>query len=150
MGDPTKIRRYTIKAVLFLTAVVAGMIPAVLRGKQAPATGIFITGVYLTGVCGITTLVLHPRSVDAYIPLGGAIFLLAILFLTAAVLPSRMRDDVGEFLFFRSILLAIYLLIHNARRINKMGFSLVVSLYHFGFWVAWVGLTGAIANAPIT
>ena len=73
-----------------------------------------------------------------------------ILFLTAAVLPWRMRDYVGDVLFFCSIPLGIYLLIHNARRIREMGFSLAVSIYHFGFWVAWVGLAGAIANAPIT
>ena len=151
VGDPTKNRRYTIKGLLFWTAVVAGLIPAVLSGKHDPTTGIFITGVYLTGVCGIATLVLHPRSFDAYIPICGTILLLAILFLTAALLPvGKMRDTVGDLLFYSSIPLGICLLIHNARRIKKIGFSLAVSIYHFGFWVAWVGLTGAIVNAPIT
>ena len=69
VGDPPKNRRYTIKGLLFWTVVVAGLIPAVLSGKHDPTTGIFITGVYLTGVCGIGTLVLHPRSFDAYIPI---------------------------------------------------------------------------------
>ena len=142
--------RFTIKGLLFWTAVVAGVIPAFLSGQQDPTTGIFITGVYLTFVCGIATLVLHPRSFDAYIPICGTILLLALLFLSAALLPmGKMRDTMGNLLFFSSLPLGIYLLIHNVRRINNIGFSLVVSIYHFGFWVAWVGLTGAIANAPI-
>ena len=149
--SPTKNPRFTIKGLLFGTAVIAGVIPAVLSGEQDPTTAIFITGIYLTGVCGIATLVLHPRSFDAYIPICGTILLLAALFLTAALYPpGRMRDYVGDFLFFCSIPLGIYLLIHNIRRIKKMGFSFAVSIYHFGFWVAWVGLTGAITNAPIT
>ena len=151
VGDPTKKRRYTIKGVLFWTAVVAGLIPAVLSGQQNPILGIFVTGVYLAVVCGIATLVLHPRSFDAYIPICGIILLLAVLFLSVAMLPvGKMRDTVGDLLFYSSIPLGICLLIHNVRRNKKMGFSLVVSLYHFGFWVAWVGLTGAIANAPVT
>ena len=151
VGDPTKKRRYTIKGVLFWTAVVAGLIPAVLSGQQNPILGIFVTGVYLAVVCGIATLVLHPRSFDAYIPICGIILLLAVLFLSVAMLSvGKMRGTVGDLLFYSSIPLGICLLIHNVRRNKKMGFSLVVSLYHFGFWVAWIGLTGAIVNAPIT
>ena len=149
-SNPTKNRRFTIKSFLFWTAVVVGLITAVRSGEQDVGTGIFITGVYLTVVCGITTLVLYPRSFDAYIPICGTLLLLAVLFLAVALLPWRMRDYVGNFLFLCSIPLGICLLIHNVRRNKKMGFSLVVSLYHFGFWVAWVGLTGAIANAPVT
>ena len=151
VGDPTKNRRYTIKGLLFWSAVVAGVIPAVISGQQNPILGIFVTGLYLAVVCGIATLVLHPRSFDAYIPICGIILLLAVLFLSTALLPvGKMRDTVGDLLFYSSIPLGICLLIHNVRRNKKMGFSLVVSLYHFGFWVAWVGLTGAIANAPVT
>ena len=143
--------RFTIKGLLFWTAVVAGVIPAVLSGEQDPTAGIFITGVYLTVVCGIATLVLYPRSFDAYIPICGTVLLVAVLFLSVALLPGgRMRSSLGDFLCFCNIPLGIYLLVHNVRRIKKMGFSLVVSICHFGFWVAWVGLTGAIANAPIT
>ena len=151
VSNPTESRRFTIKSFLFWTAVVVGLITAVRSGEQDVGTGIFITGVYLTVVCGITTLVLYPRSFDAYIPICGTILLLALLFLSAALLPmGKMRDTMGNLLFFSSLPLGIYLLIHNVRRINNIGFSLVVSIYHFGFWVAWVGLTGAIANAPIT
>ena len=151
VGSPTKNPRFTIKGLLFWTAVLASMIPAVLSGEQNPILGIFVTGVYLAVVCGIATLVLHPRSFDAYIPICGTILLLAVLFLSAALLPvGKMRDTVGDLLFYSSIPLGICLLIHNVRRIKKMGFSLAVSIYHFGFWVAWVGLTVAIANAPIT
>ena len=70
-ASPKNNPRFTIKGLLFWTAVVAGVIPAVLSGQQDPTTGIFITGVYLTVVCGIATLVLHPRSFDAYIPICG-------------------------------------------------------------------------------
>ncbi len=151
VDDSTKHRHFTFKGFLFWTAVIAGVIPAVLSGEQNPIIGIFSTGAYLTVVCGIATLVLFPRSLDAYLPICGAILLLAVLFSSAALLPvGRMRDYLCEFLFLSSIPLGIYLLIHNVRRIKKRGMSLVVSIYHFGFWVAWVGLTGAIVNAPIT
>ena len=150
VGSPTKKPRFTLKGLLFWTAVVTGVIPAVLSGEQDPTTGIFITGVYLTVVCGIATLVLYPRSFDTYFPICATILLLAVLFLAAALLPGRMRSSLGDFLFFSNIPLGIYLLVRNVRRIKKMGFSLTVSIYHFGFWGAWVGLTGAIANAPIT
>ena len=69
VGSPTKKPRFTLKGLLFWTAVVTGVIPAVLSGEQDPTTGIFITGVYLTVVCGIATLVLYPRSFDTYFPI---------------------------------------------------------------------------------
>ena len=93
---------------MFWTAVVAGLIAAVLSGEQDLGTVIFITGVYLTVVCGIATLILHPRSIDAYISICGTILLLAVMFLTVSLLPEGIREYVGVCLFFCSIPIGIY------------------------------------------
>ena len=46
---------------MFWTAVVAGLIAAVRSGEQDLGTMVFTTDVYLAVVCGIATLILHPR-----------------------------------------------------------------------------------------
>ena len=93
---------------MFWTAVVAGLIAAVRSGEQDLGTMVFITDVYLAVVCGIATLILHPRAIDAYISICGTILLLAVMFLTVSLLPEGIREYVGGCLFFCSIPLGIY------------------------------------------
>lgn len=92
---------------MFWTAVVAGLIVAVRSGEQDLGTMVFITDVYLAVVCGIATLILHPRAIDAYISICGTILLL-VMFLTVSLLPEGIREYVGVCLFFCSIPLGSY------------------------------------------
>ena len=96
---------------MFWTAVVAGLIAAVLSGEQDLGTMVFITDVYLAVVCGIATLILHPRAIDSYISICGTKLLLAVMFLTVSLLPEGIREYVGVCLFFCSIPLGIYSLV---------------------------------------
>ena len=93
---------------MFWTAVVAGLIAAVRSGEQDLGTMVFTTDVYLAVVCGIATLILHPRAIDAYISICGTILLLAVMFLTVSLLPEGIREYVGVCLFFCSIPIGIY------------------------------------------
>ena len=143
--------RFTIKAIMFWTAVAAGTIPMAMAGADYPPSGVFLVGIYLTVVCGIATLVRFPRSLDAWIPIGIAALLVALFFTVGFLLPMvRFTDEFIHLLFFGGMPLGILFLVRNVIRMKRTGFSLTVFAYHSGVWLGWMGLTGAIIAAPIT
>ena len=143
--------RFTIKAIMFWTAVAAGAIPIAMTGENYLPSGVFLVGIYLTFVCGTATLIRFPRSPDAWIPIGIAALLVALIFTAGSLLRmGRARDEFIHLLFFGGVPLGILFLVRNVIRIKRTGFSLTVFVYHSGAWLGWMGLTGAIIAAPVT
>lgn len=139
--SPTKSRRFTIKALLFWTAVVIGAVPVAMAEPNFPITAVFFLGVYLTVLCALATLIRIPRSPDAWIPIGVASTPFVLFRIGFYLLPPSLYSKFLHALLFAGLPIGIFLLIRNTKRIKRTGFSLTVFVYHLGVWLVWLGIS---------
>ena len=148
-NSPTKSRRFTIKALLFWTAVVIGAVPVAMAEPNFPITAVFFVGIYLTVVCGLATLIRIPRSLDAWIPLAVALTPFVLFPIGIYLLPPSLYSKFLHALLFAGLPVGIFLLVRNVRRMKRNGFSLTVFVYHLGVWLVWIGISLAGIFIPI-
>jgi len=149
MESPTKNGRFTIKGLLFWTAVVAGVIPVARAEPHYPITAVFFVGVYLTVLCGLATLIRIPRSPDAWIPIGVASTPFVLFRIGIYLLPPSLYSKFMHALLLAGLPVGIFLLVRNVKRIKRNGFSLTVSVYCLGVWLVWIGISLAGIFIPI-
>jgi hypothetical protein len=100
----------------------------------------FNLAAYLAVICGLTTIIRFPTSLDSWLPI--AAIPVAILLICLGSLVELGDDRVAFSVVFLMIGLGygIYLLVRNIQRAMRTGFSLAVAVYHLASWAGWMVL----------
>ncbi len=135
--------RFTIGKIMFWTAVCAGGLAVVGASDDDMLSVVIIPfnlAVYLAVICGLTTIIRFPTSLDSWLPI--AAIPVAILLICLGSLVELGDDRVAFSVVFLMIGLGygIYLLVRNIQRAMRTGFSLAVAVYHLASWAGWMAM----------
>lgn len=133
--------RFTIGKIMYWTAVCAGglaVVGATDDGMLYTVEVPFNLAVYLAVICGLTTIVRFPTSLDSWIPLAVIPFLILSMFLYTLIELGDPRQNLAYLVMLIGSVYGIYLLVRNIKRIKGTGFSLAVAIYHLASLVSWM------------
>ena len=133
--------RFTIGKIMFWTAVCAGGLVVVGATDDNMLSVLMIPfnlTAYLAVVCGLTTIIRFPTSLDSWIPLAAISFLILLTFLYTLTEQGDQRQNFALLVELSGAVYGIYLLVRNIKRIKGTGFSLAVAIYHLASLVGWM------------
>ena len=119
------------------TAICAGGVAVV----GATDMGIMVPmnlAVYFAVICGLTTIVRFPKSLDSWIPLAAIPLLIFLTFLYTVAEVGHQRQILALLLVLVGAGYGTYLLVRNIKRIEETAFSLDVAIYHLASLIAWM------------
>ncbi|MCH2181767.1 MAG: hypothetical protein MK108_07165 [Mariniblastus sp.] len=133
--------RFTIGKIMFWTAVCAGGL-VVVGATDANELSVvmipFNLAAYLAVICGLTTIIRFPASLDSWLPLAAIPAVILLIYLGTFI---ELGDDREAFCVLFLVIglgYGFYLLVRNIQRAMRTGFSLVVAVYHLASWVGWM------------
>ena len=94
--------------------------------------------VYLAVICGLTTIVRFPTSLDSWIPLAAIPFLILLTVLYTLTEIGDQRQNFALLCGLIGAVYGIYLLVRNINWIKRAGFSLALAIYHLASLVGWM------------
>jgi len=129
---------------MFWTAVCAGGVVVVGATDDGMLSEIMIPfnlAAYLAVICGLTTIIRYPTSLDSWLPLGAGLVLFFLLLpLSLLIELGDGKEAFASLVLIIGIGLGIYLFIRNIKRTMRTGFSLAVAVYHLATWVGWMAI----------
>ena len=133
--------RFTIGKIMFWTAVCAGGLAVVGVTDDNMLYEVMVPlnlAVYLAVICGLTTIVRFPTSLDSWIPLAAIPFLILLTVLYTLTEIGDQRQNFALLCGLIGDVYGIYLLVRNINRIKRAGFSLALAIYHLASLVGWM------------
>ena len=135
--------RFTIGKIMFWTAVCAGGVVVVGATDEGMLSEIMIPfnlAAYLAVICGLTTIIRYPTSLDSWLPLAAIPAFILLMYLSSLIEPGNDRHAFCVLILVIGLGYGIYLLVRNIKRTMRTGFSLAMAVYHLATWVGWMVL----------
>lgn len=135
--------RFTIGKIMFWTAVCAGAVVVVGATDEGMLSEIMIPfnlAAYLAVICGLTTIIRFPTSLDSWLPLAAIPAVILLMYLYTLVEPGPDREAFAVLTLVIGLGWGIYLLVRNIKRTMRTGFSLAVAVYHLASWAGWMAM----------
>ena len=133
--------QFTIRKIMLWTAIFGGGVAVVGATDTGMLNEVMVPlnlAIYLAVICGLTTIVRFPKSLDSWIPLVAIPFLIFLTFLYTLCEVGHQKQNLALLLWLVGAVYGTYLLVRNNRRIKGTGFSLNVAIYHLASFIGWM------------
>lgn len=133
--------QFTIRKIMLWTAIFGGAVAVVGATDAGMLNEVMVPlnlAVYLAAICGLTTIVRFPKSLDSWIPLAAIPFLFFSTFLYTLCEVGHQKQNLALLVLLVSAVYGTYLLVRNNKRIKGTGFSLNVAIYHLASFIGWM------------